>query len=147
MESRGFAAPVTERTVRLAVSGIETVELAVNKTSTKLKGVVYSDSNGNGELDDEDRLVAGVAVLLDGDEDNVVVTNAEGQFAFRDVPFGHHEIYVVEAGLPEGEEPLNLLVPFTLARTEKAEVYVAWPYDLGPEEGFLQVDVEKGQGE
>jgi Bacterial Ig domain/Cadherin domain len=143
LESRGFAVLQQEETVNLAVSAIEVVTLGVVKTSTRLKGVVYADVNENGEFDEDDRLVEGVAVMLDGDEGGIAVTDASGTFAFRDVTYGSHELYVEQTSRPEDETPLNILIPFVLSRTEKAELHVAWPYDLGPQGGFLHVDVQR----
>ena len=146
IEDRGFAIAEAEASVTLLRGGNALVEFAAAKTSTRFKGVVYADSNGNGEFDEEDRAVGGVAVVLDGEVENPVVTDEAGRFAFREVPFGPHEIYVVQTGVPEDETPPSLLIPFTLSRAEKPEIYVVWPYALGPEEGFLQVDVQKGEG-
>ncbi len=143
LESRGFAVLNADRTVNLATSAVEIVPLGVAKTSTRLKGVVYVDVNGNEEFDEQDRLVEGVAVMLDGDEENLTLTDALGTFAFRNVAYGNHEVYVVQTGLPEDENPLSLLIPFALTRTDKAEIQIIWPYDLGPQGGFLQVEVKR----
>jgi len=145
LEARGFAVVVSELEVALRAGENAVAALAVVKVSTRLTGVVYRDINENGEFDKEDRVAEGLLVVLDGDDENPTRTDERGRFAFRDVPFGDHTILIQEADAEEGSDPLNLLVPFTLARTEKAEVAIAWPYDLGPEEGFLQVDVEKGE--
>ena len=146
LESRGFFALVTELTVDLGRGENVLAELAVIKISTKLKGVVYGDVNENGEYDDEDRVAAGLIVILDGDKENAVVTDETGQFSFRDVPFGDHTLLIQELAEEGAGDPLNLLVPFSLTRAKRPEIFIAWPYSLGPEEGFLQVDVEKGEG-
>ena len=146
LESRGFTPMVTERVVHLAMSGIETVELAASKTSTKLKGTLYSDMNANGEFDDDDRPIADLLVVLDGDTENPAVTDEAGGYAFHDVAFGDHTLLIQEQVESQDQDPLTLLVPFSLTRGEKAEISVAWPYDLGPAEGFLLVDVERGEG-
>ena len=146
LESRGFSALVTELTVDLGRGENALAEFAVIKISTRLKGVVYGDVNENGEFDDEDRVAAGLIVILDGDRENAVVTDETGQFSFRDVPFGDHTLLIQEVAEEGAGDPLNLLVPFSLTRAKKPEVFIVWPYDLGPEKGFLQVDVEKGEG-
>ena len=146
LEARAYAVPVTSQTVQLGGGENAIAAFAVAKTSTRLKGVVYADVNENGELDDEDRLVEGVLVMLDGDAEGAVTTDAAGAFAFRDVLFGAHEIYVEAVTESDDESPPSLLVPFTLSRTEKALIQIDWPYVLGPEEGFLQVDVQRGEG-
>lgn len=146
LESRGFTPRSTGRTVELAMGGIEIIEIAVSKTSTKLKGVIYEDTNANGELDDADRRLPELLVMLDGDEDGLVVTDEFGAYAFREVAYGEHSLLIQEQVESQDQEPLSLLVPFSLTRTAKAEVMIAWPYDLGPAKGFLQVDVERGEG-
>ena len=146
LESRGFAIVTGSAAASLGPSDLIVLELVVAKTSTRLKGIVYADVNANGELDEQDRIIPGLIVVLDGDEDRPDLTDEEGRFSFRDVAFGEHTVLVQEA-IEEGEDdPLSLLVPFSLTRTEKPEIHIAWPYDLGPEEGFLQVDVERGEG-
>jgi len=146
LESRGFAIVTESATARLGASELIVLELAVSKTSTRLKGIVYTDVNANGELDEEDRIIPGLIVVLDGDKENPDLTDEEGRFSFRDVAFGSHTLLVQEA-IEEGEEdPLSLLLPFSFSRAEKPEIHIAWPYDLGPGEGFLRVDVEKGEG-
>ena len=143
LENRGYAILHTEQTIQLAASAIETIALGVVKVSTRVKGVIYADSNGNSELDEDDRVVEGVLVMLDGAEENAEVTDESGSFVFRDVVYGSHEIYVEQPGSREDETPLSLLVPFTLSRTEKAEIHIVWPYPLGPQGGFLRVDVKR----
>jgi hypothetical protein len=83
----------------------------------------------------------GLLVVLDGDTENPAVTDEQGRFAFRDVSFGAHEIYVEAPS--GGGTPASVLAPFSLLRTEAPEIHIAWPYDPGPEKGFLQVDVKR----
>jgi hypothetical protein len=146
LEGRGFAIANPSMSVTLRRSEHVVAEVAVVKTSTKLKGTVYSDSNENGKFDEEDRVVPGLLVVLDGDEERAVVTDAEGGFSFLAVSYGAHSVLVAQAAEDGGEDLLDVLVPIALARTEKPEVFIEWPYDLGPEEGFLRIDVEKGEG-
>ena len=146
LEARGFAVLVPETTVVLGTSEVAIAALPVSKTSTRLKGIVYSDVNGNEVFDEEDRPVSGLLLVLDGDESNPVITDEMGGFAFRDVSYGDHTLLVQEVVEGEEREPLTLLTPFALVRTEKAELEVAWPYELGPGKGFLHVDVEREEG-
>jgi len=147
-ESRGFAVPEPTASVFLGRSENVVVEIGFVKTSSRLKGTVYSDTNGNGELDENDRLVAGLAVVLDGDTENAVATDALGRFAISGVSFGSHALRLTGPSLAEaeGEEGPSLEVSIEFSRTERTEFEISWPYPLGPEEGFLQVDVEKGEG-
>jgi len=145
LESRAFSVPVPAVEVLVGNGDRATVAFACIKTSTRLKGIVYVDENASGGYDEADRPVSDVVVLLDGDEENPRRTDETGAFTFLTVPFGAHSVLI--STIPETDDAarLSLLVPVVLERTGKNELLIAWPYDLGPSEGFLQIDVEKEQ--
>jgi len=147
LRNRGFQVLQAIEVVNLTPNEVKIIALGVRKIATRLKGIVYSDDNANGEWDKDDRPVENVSVIIDGDKDHAVVTDSQGSFAFRDVLYGSHEVYVEQTGLPEGETPLSILIPFTLIRTEKAEIHIPWPYALESQGGFLQVEVQQGGDE
>jgi len=146
LESRAFSVPVDSETVVVTEGSPALVEFAVIKTATRLQGVVYVDTDDTGTYDEADRPVANLIVFLDGEEESAQITDEEGTFTFYSVPFGAHSLLVSATPETDDEAPPSLLVPVVLSRTAGNEVYVAWPYDLGPSEGFLKIDVEKGQG-
>lgn len=147
LESRGFAITQTETMVTLGISAVETVTLGVVKTSTKLKGLVYADIDGDGAFDEDiDRPLQGLRIILDGDTETL--TDDGGRFFFLSVPFGEHILWIgenTESG--DGsviQEPLSLLVSATLDRGVKSEFFFLWPWArTGPDQGFLQIHIEK----
>jgi len=146
LEGRGFAVSTPGGSVVLSANEHIQVEIAVLKTSGRLRGIVYVDQNGDGEFDDADRPIQGLYVVLDGDEETAQKTDAAGRFTFFNVAFGSHALLVFEPK-EEGVQPPSLLVPTALARTGRNELFIPWPFDLGPEEGFLRVEVKRGQGD
>jgi len=143
LESRGFAVLVSETTVVLGTSEVSIASLSVRKTSTRLKGLVYQDVDEDGVFSEGDKPIPGLLLMLDGDENQIVLSNKQGAYAFREVAFGEHTLMVQEIVEGEDREPLSILVPFTLSRTEKAELLLIWPYASEQGKGFLQVDVER----
>jgi hypothetical protein len=70
-------------------------------------GVVFSDLNGNGQLDAGDAGIADVEVVLgDGRK---ILTNGQGRFRFVDASLGDHEVGINMRSLPTGYLPLTKL--------------------------------------
>jgi len=147
LESRGYAVPVAEASVELRSGAIETVTLGVVKTSTKLTGFVYVDLDGDGTYtEDVDGLLQGLRVVLD--EQRETLTDDAGRFFFLSAPFGEHTLWIGELATAAegsgGEDPIGVSVSVRLERTERTAFLVAWPWEVtGPEQGFLQVNVER----
>jgi len=151
LEARGFAILETEASVSLGISAIETVTLGVSKTLTNLKGIVYFDVDENEQYnEEEDRLLQGLRIVMDDDRETL--TDDTGSFFFLSVPFGEHVLWVgenVEQDDPALEEKiLSLFIPLTLSWGEPNQLEVRWPWTpTGPEQGFLQVEVEQSRGD
>ena len=150
VEGRGIdAVPETERIVDLGVGAIESVTLGIIKTSTKIKGIVYADLDEDGEFDEDiDLLLQGLLVILD--EVHNTLTDDAGRFFFLSVPFGEHILWIgenIERDENSGEDAiLSLSIPITLDRSVRAEFTLLWPWTpTGPDQGFLQIDVEKSE--
>jgi PKD repeat protein len=143
---KDFEIAETEKKVTTAPGQSQVVFFPVTKTVGLLSGIVYVDVNGNSKLDEEDRPAPGLIVRLDGNEEEQVITGKEGTFAWERVAYGQHQLIILGAARSKGQEPLSLLVPITVSTTEKTNLQIAWPFKLPPQKGFLQVDIEKGQG-
>ena len=149
LENRGYAIVETKRTVDLDMSAIEIVTLGVFKTSTKLKGFVYADIDKNDEFDEEvDQLLQGLRIILD--EDASTLTDDAGRFFFLSVSFGDHILWIGENIEPEGgsdeQDIFGLSVTITLEREARVEFALLWPWtQTGPDQGFLQINVEKSE--
>jgi hypothetical protein len=143
---KDFEIAETEKKVTTAPGQSQVVFFPVTKTVGLLSGIVYVDVNGNSKLDEEDRPAPGLIVRLDGNDEKQVITGKEGTFAWERVAYGQHQLIILGAARSKGQEPLSLLVPITVSTTEKTNLQIAWPFKLPPQKGFLQVDIEKGQG-
>ncbi len=96
-------------------------------TPTSVRGLVFTDHNGNGLRDAGEEGLAGVAVrLADGEE---ALTDGRGRFRFARVPRDAAEVRVVQAALPDGLEPTT--APYQSG---------AWvEFGLGPAPGAVEV--------
>ena len=148
LKGRGYDVGKTEVTVDLGAGAIETVAFAVVKTSTKIKGFVYADLDENGEYDEDvDRLIQGMRVILD--EEHETLTDDAGRFFFLSVSFGEHSLWIGENDKDKSKEDvLGITITIILERGKSVEFAALWPWNpVGPEKGFLQVEVEKSGGE
>ena len=157
LETRDYTVQTAEQQIDLAPGDEAEVFFSVRKIAGRLEGRVYIDRNEDGVLDDEDDLVKGLEVVLDGDEEGAVLTDDHGAFVFDRVLFGDHTLVVrfpntneegVESG---GEDTASFLeIPLVHARLRDGELWIAWPWDVEASEtgsGFLNVDVEANAGE
>jgi len=143
LAARGYVIEEAQQTIQLLDGEAQVVRFAAQKTSAKLKGIVYIDQNGNGELDDEDPRVSGVSVLLD--DDQRTTTDRTGVFTFRRVAFGAHRLTLAQGGgdAESGDIP-SIQVEFLHARDARSPIEIIWPHDAeSVQEGFLRVDVER----
>jgi len=149
LSSRGYAFAATETSLLLGAGDQVVVSFAALRTTTKLKGFVYVDADGDRSFDPGEPLVAGLRVTLDGDASTRAVTDAKGRFFFLRVPFGEHRLVASEAPA-EGQDEADVKsaeIVVVLARGGRTEAYaVAWPTATAPAEGFLEVDAELGAG-
>jgi hypothetical protein len=149
LSSRGYAFASTETSLLLGAGDQVVVAFAALRTTTKLKGFVYVDADGDGSFDPGEPLVAGLRVTLDGDASTRAVTDAEGRFFFLRVPFGEHRLVASEAPA-EGQDEADVRsteIGVVLARGGRTDAYaVAWPTAAVPVQGFLEVDAELGDG-
>ncbi len=146
LESRGYAIPTTQASVQLDESDIEFVALSVSKTTSTLKGYVYADLDEDGEYAEEnDTPLQGLRVRLDGNRETT--TDDQGRFFFLSVTFGEHVVTISEpaSSSTDGEaEPLTLTATVMLSRETRQEIALLWPWNpIGPDRGFLNIDVEK----
>ena len=122
---------------------------AVRKTAGRLRGTVFIDLNEDGVFDEGDRPAPGLQILLNGDEEAAVLTDARGTFAFSGVPFGEWNLTVREPAEEGEEEPAGegaafLEVAIVHARVTEEDLLIPW---LRTEEeadggtGFLNVEV------
>jgi hypothetical protein len=149
LSSRGYAFASTETSLLLGAGDQVVVPFAALRTTTKLKGFVYVDADGDGSFDPGEPLVAGLRVTLDGDAATRAVTDAEGRFFFLRVPFGEHRLVASEVPA-EGQDEADVRsteIVVVLARGGRTDAYaVAWPAASAPAEGFLEVDAKLGSG-
>ncbi len=149
LSSRGYAFAWTETFLLLGAGDQVVVSFAALRTTTKLKGFVYVDADGDGSFHPGEPLVAGLRVTLDGDASTRAVTDAEGRFFFLRVPFGEHRLVASETPA-EGQDKADVKsteIVVVLARGGGTDTYaVAWPTAAAPAEGFLEVDAEIGTG-
>ena len=147
LSSRGYALAATEASLLLSAGDRVVVAFAALRTTTKLKGFVYVDADGDGSFDPGEPLVAGLRVTLDGDGATRAVTDAEGRFFFLRVPFGEHRLVASEAPA-EGQDEADVRsteIVVVLTRGGRTDAYaVAWPTASAPAEGFLEVDAKLG---
>lgn len=144
--TRGYELASTKASFQVGAGSQVLVAFAALRTTTKLKGLVYVDANGNGALDDGEAPVAGLRVTLDGDPATRVVTDAEGRFFFLRVPFGEHRL-VVSKVPAEGQSEADVAsreIAVVVSRGGPNDVYVAWQAGSIPAEGFLNVDAKLG---
>ncbi|MEQ1821651.1 MAG: SdrD B-like domain-containing protein [Fimbriimonadaceae bacterium] len=66
------------------------VAIAGAQGSHQIRGVVFDDANGNGAWDRSEPVIPNQQVHLQGAPEDIVATNAEGLFTFRDVPSGSY---------------------------------------------------------
>jgi hypothetical protein len=149
LSSRGYAFASTETSLLLGAGDQVVVPFAALRTTTKLKGFVYVDADGDGSFDPGEPLVVGLRVTLDGDAATRAVTDAEGRFFFLRVPFGEHRLVASEVPA-EGQDEADVRsteIVVVLARGGRTDAYaVAWPVASAPAEGFLEVDAKLGAG-
>jgi hypothetical protein len=77
----------------------------------RASGLVWKDTNGNGEVDEGEEPVADVRVVA-GNRDTL--SNAEGEFILGDLPQGTHTVLVDAKTLPEGLEAASGAVQVTI---------------------------------
>ncbi|MEN6369152.1 MAG: Ig-like domain-containing protein [Thermotogota bacterium] len=149
LSSRGYAFASTKTSLLLDAGGEVVVAFAALRTTTKLKGFVYVDVDGDGSFDPGEPLVAGLRVTLDEDAATRAVTDAEGRFFFLRVPFGEHRL-VASAASAEGQDKADVRsteIVVVLVRGAKTDAYaIAWPTASAPAEGFLEVNAKLGAG-
>jgi hypothetical protein len=78
-----------------------TVDFRLIRTG-RARGIVWLDSNGNGEVDEGEWPLASVRVVS-GKRDTL--TNEQGEFILGDLPQGTHTVLVDEKTLPDGYRP------------------------------------------
>lgn len=120
-----------------------------------VNGTIYLDSNGDGQLDPSDTVLAGVDVqITDVNGSVTVVTTDENGYFEQPVPAGTTEVDVVDASLPdgvsltsdangEGNDPTIVSVPNGGSATDNTG-YVLEP-GTGLVEGIVYTD-ENGNG-
>jgi len=69
---------------------------------TGIRGYVFLDSNGDGDLDPEEELIEGVKLCV---EDKCRYTDLQGSFSVLDLSPGEHQVSLDPTSLPEGLFP------------------------------------------
>ena len=155
LEAKGFEVHVHTIEVLLGAGDEAEAAFAIRKTAGRLQGTVFIDRNEDGTFDEDDRPATGLLVLLNGNEDTAVLTDARGLFAFPGVRFGEWTLTVREPA-EEGEEadPVAESAAFVEieivhARVMGGDLLIPWPWteeEADGGTGFLDVKVgaEKG---
>jgi hypothetical protein len=97
-----FTTPMS-RQIKVKHNEVYRINFGFN-TQSSIYGVVYDDKNNNQKPDVEDEFISGVNVNLDNGKE-VVRTDFEGAYYFRDIEPGEHLITVDINSLPSGYLP------------------------------------------
>ncbi|MFC3419284.1 carboxypeptidase regulatory-like domain-containing protein [Salinicoccus hispanicus] len=93
--------PVVETTEEPAIEPSVEPEPVQEPVNVSINQMEVTEFSIKGEVVSEGKGVEGVAVSLTGEMEAEVVTDAEGQFVFTEVPAGD---YTIESDVPEGYE-------------------------------------------
>ncbi|MDD5060069.1 MAG: SdrD B-like domain-containing protein [Candidatus Omnitrophica bacterium] len=97
--------PVTQG-IPIAGAGANNVYFGINSRS-EIRGVVFEDSNGDGEYSVGEKGVAGVAITLDGSK--TAVSGIDGRYTFAQAQAGQHELFADLNSIPVYYLPLVAL--------------------------------------
>jgi len=91
-----FTTPISQR-VKVIQHKAQIVNFGLS-THSGIWGVIFYDKNGNGKPDPGDVFISKARVILDGKE--IVFTDFEGEYFFRDISPGKHKIRIDVNSLP-----------------------------------------------